>query len=389
MALQNPPPNVQSNTAINSGSFFEPFINNTLSLGGVVVDGYNWFEERTQGVKNKKNSSNSMQENITQAINEAQPNQQNQNQITRNRIAAGINPNKKPDVLDDLKLPLNHQDTMMSFRLDFYKYRRPNPLVTATPERLFNITLPLPREIIDHITPNLSSDKETQVFGGLVNELDYQSNFNPTFNINDDAIELALNATLRSTPSLIRRFTAGAISSGIGTAMGIDGETALQTAFQFLGAIPNPHPTVFFEGVRLRTFTFSFRYSPTSASESAILTKIIKRLKASALPSTTGDTSTNILTYPLMVKPQFIFNGGENDKLYKFKWCLIEDITTAYGSGISAFYKDGQPHIIDFSIRLKEIEFLTAKDFDEEVEKLNVSENLDFIKDYISLTTPN
>jgi hypothetical protein len=135
--------------------------------------------------------------------------------------------------------------------------------------------------------------------------------------------------------------------------MGQEGIAGL--ADRIVGGVPNPHSTVFFKGMNLRTFTWNWYLVPRSEADSESLLKIMDALKRATLPNIDGA----ILTYPDLVTPSIV---GENKINMKFKRCMVGDLGIDYTPDAQAFHRDGAPVSCNLSITFKEIELFTERD---------------------------
>jgi hypothetical protein len=124
-----------------------------------------------------------------------------------------------------------------------------------------------------------------------------------------------------------------------------------------LGVAPNPHLAVLFSNIGLRTHSFSYRFAPTSASELQTLKKIIQHLKTRMLP---GMDTSMLFTFPDVCDIEF---GPNKDKPYKIKRCVMESINVNYTPmGSPAFFKTGDPVMVDIQMSFKETSVFTRVD---------------------------
>lgn len=124
-----------------------------------------------------------------------------------------------------------------------------------------------------------------------------------------------------------------------------------------LGKAPNPHLAVLFSNIGLRTHSFSYRFAPTSASELQTLKKIIQHLKTRMLP---GMDTSMLFTFPDVCDIEF---GPNKDKPYKIKRCVMETINVNYTPmGSPAFFKTGDPVMVDIQMTFKETSVFTRVD---------------------------
>lgn len=171
----------------------------------------------------------------------------------------------------------------------------------------------------------------------------------------------ALSATRSEISRLYNNGDVGNISQAIISRAINAVSGSLGAAFNLSnGATPNPHIAVNFNNVRLRTFNFSWKFSPNSQTESQELVDIINVLQKRSLPEKKGV----LLEYPSQCQLQ-IYPAPFGD-LFKFKPCVIENISVNYApTGIPSFFVDTQlPTEIDLSISLQEIVIRTASDYD-------------------------
>jgi len=127
-------------------------------------------------------------------------------------------------------------------------------------------------------------------------------------------------------------------------------------AGRITGEIPNPHPTVFFKGLELRQFTWTWKLVPRSADEAATLKDIIIQMKKRILPEKAG----SFLKYPHVLQPSV----KPNESVYgKFMKSAVKTFSVNYtAEGTSAFFVDGAPVAINLILTFQEMENMTAMD---------------------------
>ena len=174
------------------------------------------------------------------------------------------------------------------------------------------------------------------------------------------ATAAALNAV--TNPEVLNRVI-GAIP-GLGGVMGMlgaDGTSASSVLGQYLGAIPNPSIALIFAGPTLREFGFSWRFHPTSASESKTLQAILKRFKREMLPNLKFKNALNMLGYPRVCEVKLY----PDEFLFPMKGCAVTNITINNApNGVPTFFEGtNAPTSIEFSLFLREIEYFLSEDF--------------------------
>lgn len=134
------------------------------------------------------------------------------------------------------------------------------------------------------------------------------------------------------------------------------------------GSIINPKETLAFEGVQLRSHSFSWDLYPNNREDSAQIKKIIAILKKSVLPETESFSLSGVnfdrafLKFPRVCYPYLI--GIDEDAYMKFKPCLVQNMTVDYGAGGNlAIMAGGKPAGVTISMTLQELAIETADDY--------------------------
>jgi hypothetical protein len=237
-------------------------------------------------------------------------------------------------------------------KLEFNKYVRPTPQNAPTLELKHTVILPIPKDLEESLNVRLSQD-DAGMAQGITNAL---------LNISkgEDPQQEISNTIRQAAVKKLNDLTKGQLG-------------------QVGGAIPNPYVTLMFNGVDLRTFTFTWKFAPRNDTESKMLKAIIQLIKGSALP--TYSSSPGVLQYPLMCKmtlmaqdgswnPNSALEGGGkfqegSHPIIGFKNALIENVTINHSpNGIPSFFAGTSlPTFYQVSITLKEIEYFTAEDY--------------------------
>jgi hypothetical protein len=129
------------------------------------------------------------------------------------------------------------------------------------------------------------------------------------------------------------------------------------------GMVVNPRIALAFEGVDLKSHTFTWTLAPRSADESDKLRGIIQQIKKSALPSFNNSFGQKVfLNYPNVV--DIFFLGTTEGFMYYFKRAMISQFEVNYsGSGAPAFVEGGKPAVVGLTISLTEIDIHTSEDY--------------------------
>jgi len=254
--------------------------------------------------------------------------------------------------------------------LEFYSYERGNAFSPGSISKANKVFLPLPKQLMEMFSVNYDSKDYGVVAGTAVQAM---SGKNPTMqkaaamvqdamvnratpeqgqevldNLQKSIQDFGPDKTQQLVFSKLQDFATSALAS-----TGQEGLAGL--ADQLAGAIPNPHATVFFKGVNLRTFTWNWHLAPRSATEAEVLSKILNLIKKATLPKADGA----ILRYPNLVIPKI---GGQNAIAMNFKKAMIGDLGIDYAPDAQAYHEDGAPVSINLSITFKETEIYSQDD---------------------------
>lgn len=253
-------------------------------------------------------------------------------------------------------------------KLEFKQYFRPAPQSLPQTITKHTVILPLPKDLEESLGVRLSQDD-----AGMA------------ANITDALFRITggTSSTADETSALIQQAAARKLN-----------DLSKGQAGQIAGAIPNPYVTLMFNGVDLRTFTFTWKFAPRNVTESKMLKAILQLIKGSALPTFSGQ-NTGVLQYPMLCKMTLMaqdksWNGTEIGKegshpIIGFKHALIENVTINYSpNGIPSFFAGTSlPTFYQVSMTLKEIEYFTGEDYGREPGTDKYKDLLEPVADYI------
>lgn len=218
----------------------------------------------------------------------------------------------------------------------------------------------------------LPTDKPKQQYTATI-VLPMPSNLNENFNVDYRTPDLGVAGA--AADQLMRNFadtgvrggandaTIEGVAAGAITAAGaaLLGQTSMaaDVARIVTGLTPNPYEAVIFNNVKLRSHTFQYRFAPNSRAELETVKKIIKQLKKSMLPGFIKGSADTAFTFPETCEITF---GPNKEIPYKLKRCVLDGLTINYSPNGPAFFKTGDPVIVDVSMSFKEIEPYTRRD---------------------------
>ena len=223
------------------------------------------------------------------------------------------------------------------------------------------IWLPIPQQISDSITVGYSEDT-----------------LNPL-----QAAGMALASDLIDNPVKAAGKVMDMLTKVSGLKISDSAASALQTslagqALNQLGANVNPQSLItrssgqilqsnlelLFNKVTLRTFPFTFDFTPREPAEAQVVKKIIRTIKKATVPKK-GDGI--FINSPDLFQLEYVAGGEKQHPfLHKFKVGVIENVSVDYtASGTYATYSDRTPVHIRMSFTFKEINPIYMEDYDD------------------------
>jgi hypothetical protein len=237
-------------------------------------------------------------------------------------------------------------------RLSMKEYSRPKPGSQVTSDTQGIIRLPMPMLLIDDYNIRVN-DTKFDLLGNY-------SNINEILAAGSSKLE-EIQSELKSGTSVLDMvmkvgLQAAAITPGLSdTGLG-------QFAQSQTGMVRNPHLTTIFEGVNLKSYTFSWRLSPTSDAEARQINSMLNTIKGYMHPKLIAGGFA--LEYPYLANLEFEVGDVAYSQLPKVRDSFITrlDVNTSAGGSL-AFYTDGNPVAIDITMSFQEIDILTRDDF--------------------------
>jgi len=248
-------------------------------------------------------------------------------------------------------------------RLIFRKYSRAKPgdKVNIATEAVFR--LPIPSSLTDQFGMNIT-DEKLDVLGNSVDALLTAGGSRVSQFANDiQGIESyrGIGGFLEAAKKLLTdpavkdlAIDAAAIMPGVSDSK--IGKWAQATT----GMIRNPHHTTIFDGVQLKSYTFSWKMSPRSQQEAITLEEILRNIKFYMHPQISGTGFS--MEYPHLAELQF--EVGDNKLVPNVKTSFLKSLAiNGSGGGVPSFYKDGRSTIVEFGLSFQEINVQSKDDF--------------------------
>ena len=172
---------------------------------------------------------------------------------------------------------------------------------------------------------------------------------------------------------------------------GIRESEAMNDIERLTGQIANSHSEQYFNGIGFRSFSFSYKFQPSSHDETNIVRDIIRQFRRNALPEKSEGGLTSF--YPSTFEIEFITphitslkksgsnftkkqrvrkdesgtSSYRNPYMPRLKQLVCTGCNVTYGSGGGAFssFKDGAPVEIDMELSFTETSKVYMGDVDE------------------------
>jgi hypothetical protein len=249
---------------------------------------------------------------------------------------------------------------------DVSKTLRPNAKVASVGDI---ILLPIPSNIADSNSVNFSEDKldaiTARVAGAAYNIM------NTKFPDNG-GVEAFLRDLGKNTMDELKKTFAGGdtlrqvyltkLAAEAAGLAGIGNISLDQILARSQGKILNPNMELLFNGPTIRSFKFSFKFTPRNEKEGEQVKLIISSFKRHMAPVPAGD----FLGTPGQFELRYRTGAGDHKFLNKIKKCVLKDMSVNYtGENVYATYADGTPVSMIMDLTFQELEPIYSTDYDE------------------------
>lgn len=129
------------------------------------------------------------------------------------------------------------------------------------------------------------------------------------------------------------------------------------------GKVINPNLELLFRGPQLRTFNYSYRFTPRSNQESAVIKNIIRHFKKNM--AVKKSNAGLFLETPNVFDLKYVYSGGDSHPfLNKIKRCALTNFNVDYTpDGSYTTYKDGSMTSYAVSMQFSEINPIYEDDY--------------------------
>ena len=277
--------------------------------------------------------------------------------------------------------------------------------ISSTISGFGSIELPFPKQLQDNTSLRLNAFERNAITEAVVNAMSNQGVIG-----SNAAIGETLMAKAGEVAGLIQdvgagaasMFTAegqsqamGALTSGLAGIMNTDTATATAAAGYLMrtltsklsgdmartidmvtGTAVNPKEALAFEGVDLKSHSFTWELYPSNRQETETINKITKLFKRNALPETQdlvdGVFEQTFLKYPSTVEIKLV---GTNPEYFpRYKPCMIKSVNISYenAAGTVPIMQGGVPGSVTLSVELQEMSAHNRNDVEQVVGERDV-----------------
>jgi hypothetical protein len=269
------------------------------------------------------------------------------------------------------------------------------PTTTLSNKKLVNkgtILLPIPSNVQDGNSVSYASGNLDGITAGVFDAIKGGIQDAPAQG--NDLLQNMMSAATNTVGNLAGEFTknAGVVKNIIladlmaqAANIPLGGSLTRDAVFaRTKGEILNQNVELLFNGVTLRSFKFSFKFTPRGPKEAQQVKFIINTFKQNMAPQLGGGSGTstaefggteaNVSSNNLFLKTPNVFEltykqgNGIHPFLHSFKQCVLTDMSVNYtGEGTYATYagKDGTPVSMVLELGFKELEPIYDKDYDD------------------------
>jgi hypothetical protein len=228
------------------------------------------------------------------------------------------------------------------------------------------ITLPIPQQISDSLTVSYAEDtlNPLQIAGLNVANEAAKSGFDVVKKvrelINTKNLPGIDSATINAATNALAGIAINQLGANVSPGALITRAT---------GQILQSNLELLFSGVTLRSFPFSFDFTPRDPQEGEMVKQIIRILKESMAPKggKSGARNSLFIGSPNLFQLEYKTGNAAHPFLNRFKVCALSDLQVNYtASGTYATYGDGTPVHINVAMQFKEINPIYAEDYQDE-----------------------
>jgi hypothetical protein len=270
--------------------------------------------------------------------------------------------------------------------------------ISSTISSFGSVELPFPKQLQDNTSLRLNAFERNAITEAVVNAMSNSGAFNSSTGIGQNFMEQA-----GKVAGLIQDVGGGAVglftqegqsealgklTDGMRDIMNVDTASATAAAGYLMrtltsklsgdmsrtidmvtGTAVNPKEALAFEGVDLRSHSFTWELYPSNRQETETINKITKLFKRNALPETQnlvdGVFEQTFLKYPSTVEIKLI---GTNPEYFpRYKPCMIKSVNISFenAAGTVPIMQGGAPGSVTLAVELQEMSAHNRNDVEQ------------------------
>ena len=131
-----------------------------------------------------------------------------------------------------------------------------------------------------------------------------------------------------------------------------------------LQRVINPNTRTVFQGVAIKSYSFTFKLIATSADEAEQINQIIKLFRTELYPESVELGGIPLgYKFPHVFKIRYQYNGADNKNIPQPLFCYLRDVSTTYNSSNNmSFHADGNATEIDMTLNFQEYRAMSRQD---------------------------
>jgi hypothetical protein len=253
---------------------------------------------------------------------------------------------------------LNRNVNVPYISMRFVRYRRRSIYEQPTFNDVMKISLPIPENLTESTEVGYTNENLGSTFGAVTESLSGATNISGPEDIANRIAGAAAGAGVNTIAEIIRgRLGVGTANANPAIAQSI--QSATTAASVLSGITANPFQVVLFKSPEFRRHSFTWKLVPRDLDESERIKILIDVFKYHSLPGLSPGAV--FFSYPEVLEIKF---RPSDNFLYKFKPCVVRNVTVNYAPNSPSFYRSSNaPTAVQFRIDLQEIEIITKADY--------------------------
>jgi hypothetical protein len=236
----------------------------------------------------------------------------------------------------------------------FVQYQRRSIYNQPVFSDVMKISLPIPENLVERTDVAYSNESLGSAVGAVTESLSGVTRLSSVQEAGDRIFGATAGIGARVLGAIANTFVGNTNSQAAQ-----EFQRGLTAASVLTGVTTNPFQVVLFKSPDFRRHTFQWKLVPRNKQESDTIERLVNTFKYHALPGLSPGAV--FFSYPEILEIKF---RPADQYLYKFKPCVVKNITVNYAPNSPSFYKSSNaPTAVQFAVELQEIELITKADY--------------------------